>query len=267
VVRKSPSSGSAAVAGTYRQLRALEHQPAGANPLGALLTRLTRRLQLLAAGPLGAEGTRSRSPAHDSRRAVASLVRRIQLLRRLLVHLARIDPSHARSVAPALGALDRLLAELLHAQIPISAHDLRRGPGPDGRGGPVGGIALAEPPGSPIAPPAVTPTSRLWMATATLAADRGQALDRATGRHDASARPPTFKSAAQRQDSLLTTFVALSGPSGNVGAGGTSAGTGAGVLVNLCAVCLLLGLLADRLTFAVLPWRLAVVGYRLERPG
>jgi hypothetical protein len=172
-------------------------------------------------------------------------------------------------VAPELLILRNLLSELLppESQVKAPTYPVSSllagygavGPAPvAGLSSPLGAVAahapilneyVPEAAGSRIAP--ASPASGLTAPRA----------DAARSRPGATSAPP------QAPALLMDLPVSTGSSSGASAAGAAAAGTAAGTLATLCAVWLFLGLLSDRLTLIVLPWRLAVLGHRLERPG
>jgi len=252
------SATRAAVANTYRQLLIVERQPAKANPLGPVLVALVNQLTTLTSIRLAAQSSLSVQPSTGSVPPVASLVKRIERLRHLLVDLSRIDPRSAHRLAPTLAALHALLSELL--QMPGHVNPLSPvlpGVTPDVAGGPV-----ASWPAEPAIVASAAPTS----AQATgMPRQMGPRLVSDPERHLSRNRP--FTSSRRGSADLPLNVLPAGGPSSSMGAPGSSAGTGAGTLASTSVVILLLGLLSGRLALVVRPRRLAVLRHRLERPG
>jgi len=208
------------------------------------------------------------SPAAAAPEAV-SLVKRIQHLRALLLRLSKLGPSYARRVAPELLILRNLLGELLPPEPQVNppsypASSLLAGygavgPAPvAGLSAPLGAVATQ----APILNEYVPEAAGSRVATASPASGvRSPRVDTATS------RPGAAPAAPQAPALLMDVPVSTGSSSSASAAGAAAAGTAAGTLATLCAVCLFLGLLSDRLTLIVLPWRLAVLGHRLERPG
>ena len=199
----------------------------------------------------------------------SSLINRIRHLRALLLRLTKLGPGYARRLAPELLILHRLLNELLPAQTSVNAPTYPALP-----------IMAANGVVAPI------PAAGVWGTLARASAQApgmngyvpeaagAQGRDHQPGSgvsppdEDASKSPAGATSAAPQLPALLMDLTVSTGPSRSATApGGASSGTAAGTLATLCAFCLFLGLLSGRLTLIVPPWRLAVLGHRLERPG
>jgi hypothetical protein len=203
------------------------------------------------------------SPA-AARRSVVSLVKRIRRLRALLLRLAQTEPSYARRLAPELLTLRLLLRELSSTQVhlatsaePAPAHPLA------GRARDATPVAVIPTP--TLAPP---PVYRVVpVAAASPCAGESPATDVAMGHADPATTHSGPTSAAPQPPRLQTSLPASSGLLRSVSASGAPSGSGAGTLATRCRMCLPMGLLSGRLTLIVLPWRLAVLGHRLERPG
>lgn len=257
-------TGGVVIASTYQALRAQENQPAGANPLGRALVVLTRQLQSLTASRLATEDGAMPQSSAAARPSVVSLVKRIRRLRALLLRLARTEPSYARRLAPELLTLRLLLHELSSTQLHVAA---TTDPAP------ASSLVDRAPDATPVA---VTPAPALAspavtrfvpVAAASPCVGESPVADVAMTHSDATTTHSGPTSAAPRPPRLQTTLPASSGLLRSVSASGAPGGSGAGTLATRCRVCLPMGLLSGRLTLIVLPWRLAVMGHRLERPG
>jgi hypothetical protein len=259
----------------YHALWIQEHPAAGAtppaaDPLGPALVVLTRHLESLTAS-LASAGKASPQSSATSNQAAATLTRRIRYVRSLLLHLARIDPSYARRLAPELRALRRLLSELSRAAVRLqSTHDAAASGG--AAIGPPGPVTTPQSSSRFVWGPALTPTAHLVVVGAAQDAESSQshAGTRSANALGTKAAIPTTvsPSAAPQRARLLTHLGVSTGPSRSVSAASSgSTGSATGTLVTMFAVCMCLGILFGRLALIVLPWRLAVLGHRLERPG
>ena len=214
------------------------------------------------------EATFPQSPAVSAGK-VASLVKRIRYLRALLLHLAQGEPSYAHTLAPELRTLRRLLSELSPTQPPglASSH-----PAPSVVAGDtaVGPTPVAELAGPLAAVPASTLDAYVPEAPAPQVGGNppagGVAVLGASASAPNAAGGAFAPSAAPQSPALLTNLSGFNGPSRSASAPGASTGT-VGTLAAMCAVRVHVGLLSDRLSLVVLPWRLAVLRHRLERPG
>ncbi|MBV8220556.1 MAG: hypothetical protein JO325_18985 [Solirubrobacterales bacterium] len=220
---------------------------------------LTTNLTYLTAARLAAEESGSPQTAQSAQEA-ASLAKRIKYVRQLLLLIARTNPSYARQLAPELRELRQLLHELsrraTQTQVTPSA--------------PSSGIPafFATSAGQPSAVLAAPPAMALSVPVPTVIAraDIDAARPSGTVRHGVSTSHTPGNSPARRP-LLLANPAAATGSATGVSASAAPAGAAAATLVTVSALCLCLGLLAGRLTLIMLPWRLAVLGHRLERPG
>jgi hypothetical protein len=215
------------------------------------------------------EATLPQTPAISTRK-VASLVKRIRYLRTLLLHLARVEPSFAHRLVPELRTLRRLLSELSASQSQHLAPNYRPASVMAAEGG-VDPTPLTVLLGLRVAAPAPIPNEYVPEAGGPQGGGGSPASGVAVPVPSASAPQAAegalAPSAAPQPPMLLPNLSISSGPSRSAGAAGPSSGSAAGTLAAICGFCLLLGLLPDRLTLIVLPWRLTVPRHRLERPG
>jgi hypothetical protein len=252
------------VAAAYRALQAQENQAAGANPLGPALSKLTRRLECLTAERLASEKSASPGTSGGSGPAVSALVMRIRYVRSLLVKLARIDPSYAARLLREARALDLLLDDLLGGP---TAVQLPPNSAPSGETelGAVGRFTVPDHPRVTVERAAAT--GYISIVGTPHDVDDAPSAVGASEATNSSAHRHTSSAPAEESAQLLTTLTVSTGPSRSMSAAGTSTGAAAGALAMMCTVGRGPGMSSGRLKLAALPWQLAVLGHRLERPG
>jgi hypothetical protein len=263
-VGKAGVSGGTVVALIYRSLSAQENEPPGANPLGPELLALTARLKSLATRHLTAEERASVGPASGAGRAVGSLINRIRHLRSLLAKLVRVDPSCAARLAPELRALHQLLNELLRR--PTSSQ-VTRYVAPPGEAEISAVVVLARAEQGLFTPPPAAPIAYIPIAGAGVNVEHSLS----SGPFDSPIHGSTSRLAGTEPTTesapLLTNLTISTGPSRSVTAAGASTSGAVGTLATRYAVRLSPRVLSGRLTVSVLPWWLAILRHRLERPG
>ncbi len=273
---------ASAVASVFQQVQSLEEQLYAERALSPVLAVLITSFESLGTGGLRHEAIPLPSPLAKSIPSVAPLVARIISLRRVLAHLARVDPSVTLRLARTLRLLIDLLRLHARVAVPADAGQVRLDGLPAGADPPPWLKALEGIMAGGAARETVAPVT-----LSTLGAPSPEGSDELS----AGPTPPTLSSASGRHSFAFSTSgrsigrmiaLVLDGTligtsTGAASAGGSAApsggspapsgGAAAGSLVAFAAQSVRDALLPGLLLLGVLAWQSALLAHRLERPG